>query len=146
MALLGQRLDSATAEITTLGDEVAVTVEPAHLLETCSRLKEDSGLAFDYLRCLSVVDYQDSFQVVYHLWSMEQRHKMVLKANTTYDDPQVPSVTSVWPSADWFEREGHDLFGVVFQGHPNPQPLLLWEGFEGFPGRKSFPFNEYDEF
>ena len=146
MALLGRRLDSASTEITSLLDEVAATVKTADLLDICSTLREDPDLSMDYLRCLSVVDYEVSMQVVYHLWSMTHRHKMVLKVNTDYDDPKVPSVTSVWQGADWFEREGHDLFGVVFEGHPNPKPLLLWEGFEGFPGRKSFPFHEYEEF
>ena len=145
-AILTQRLAPLAPPATALLDEVAVTVEPSRLLEVCSVLREDQDLAFDFLRCLSVVDYQDSFQVVYHLWSMEHRHKMVLKTDTAYDDPRVPSVVPVWRGADWFEREGHDLFGVVFEGHPDPKPLLLWEGFEGYPGRRSFPFHEYDEF
>jgi NADH-quinone oxidoreductase subunit C len=61
------------------------------------------------------------------------------------DAPVAPTVTAVWPGADWFEREAHDLFGVEFEGHPDLKPLLLWEGFEGYPGRKSYPFNEYTE-
>jgi NADH-quinone oxidoreductase subunit C len=125
---------------------VAVTVQPLQLLEAARLLREDPELAFDYLRCLSVVDYRDSFQVVYHLWSMGHRYKLVMKVNAATEDPRVPSVVGVWRGADWFEREGHDLFGVVFEGHPDLKPLLLWEGFEGYPGRKSFPFHEYDEF
>jgi len=54
-------------------------------------------------------------------------------------------VTGIWRSANWYEREAHDLFGVEFKGHPNLLPLLLYDEFEGFPGRKSFPFHEYDE-
>ena len=59
--------------------------------------------------------------------------------------PVVPSVISVWRASDWFEREGHDLFGIVFEGHPDLSPLLLYEGFDGYPGRKSFPFHDYQE-
>ena len=59
--------------------------------------------------------------------------------------PEVPSVAEIWRTADWHERESHDLFGVLFSGHPNMEPLLLYEGFEGFPGLKSFPFNEYED-
>jgi NADH-quinone oxidoreductase subunit C len=55
-------------------------------------------------------------------------------------------VTSVWRAADWYEREAHDLFGVHFEGHPDLSPLLLYEGFEGYPGRKEYPFNDYQEF
>jgi NADH-quinone oxidoreductase subunit C len=131
--------------VTTALDEVVVTVAPERLVELCRTLRSDPGLAFDYLRCLSVVDYKESFQVVYHLWSMERRHKLAVKTNVDAKDPAVPSVVEVWPAADWFEREGHDLFGVVFQGHPNLKPLLLYEGFPGYPGRKSYPFHQYTE-
>ena len=81
----------------------------------------------------------------YHLLSLANRHKMVVKTNLPPDDPRVPTVTGVWRGANWYEREGHDLFGVVFEGHPDLSPLLLYEGFEGHPGLKSFPFHEYDE-
>ena len=57
----------------------------------------------------------------------------------------LPTVTGVWGGADWYERESNDLFGVRFEGHPNLVPLLLYEDFEGYPGRKSFPFHDYDE-
>ena len=132
-------------QVGSILDEVLISVDPGKLLETCEILKGNPVLQFDFLRCLSVVDYEDSFQVVYHLWSMEHRYKLVLKTNTEYEQPKVPSIVSIWPSADWFEREGRDLFGVDFEGHPGLKPLLLWEGFEGFPGRKSFPFHEYEE-
>ncbi len=136
---------SKDVQIGSILDEVLISVAPAKLLETCEILKGNPGLQFDFLRCLSVVDYEDSFQVVYHLWSMGHRYKLVVKTNTEYEQPKVPSIVSIWPSADWFEREGRDLFGVDFEGHPGLKPLLLWEGFEGFPGRKSFPFHEYEE-
>ena len=70
---------------------------------------------------------------------------MVIKVNLPSDKPSVETVTSVWRGANWFEREAHDLFGVVFNGHPDLRPLLLYEGFEGFPGRKAFPSHEYTE-
>ena len=126
-------------------DEVMVTVRPEDVPAICRTLKQDPSLAFDYLRCISVVDYVETLEVVYHLFSLTKRHKMVVKTSVSPDEPSVPSVISVWRGADWFEREGHDLFGVVFKGHPNLEPLLLYEGFEGHPGRKSYPFHDYDE-
>jgi NADH-quinone oxidoreductase subunit C len=87
----------------------------------------------------------ERLEVNYHLFSLNSRHKMVVKTNLAPEDPVVPSVISVWSGANWYERESHDLFGVVFSGHPNLVPLLLYEGFEGFPGLKSFPFHDYDE-
>jgi NADH-quinone oxidoreductase subunit C len=115
------------------------------VLEVATKLRDDPRTTCDFLRCLSVVDYEDRFEVVYHLYSMEENHRFVLKASVPYDDPHVSSLISVWPGADWYEREGHDLFGVVFDGHPNLAPLILYDGFQGYPGRKSFPFNDYQE-
>ena len=126
-------------------DEVVVTAKARDIPAICRMAKYDPSLDFDYLRCISVVDYVERLEVVYHLFSLKRRHKLAVKTSVSPDEPYVPSVVSVWRGADWFEREGHDLFGVVFQGHPNLAPLLLYEGFEGYPGRKSFPFHDYDE-
>ena len=144
--MLPEALKAFQPQVTASLDEVMLTVERERLLDTCRTLREDPRLSFDFLRCLSVVDYKDHFEVVYHLWSMGKRHKVVLKTKTGTEAPAVPSVVTVWKTADWFEREGRDLFGVTFEGHPNLVPLLLWEGFEGFPGRKSYPFHEYAEY
>jgi len=127
-------------------DEVVVTVEPKHLLEVAHLLRNKQDLSFDRLRCLSIVDYEGYFQVVYHIWSRLYRHKAVLKTNVVGEELLVASVTSIWKDANWFEREGHELFGINFDNHPDLRPLLLWEDFEGFPGRKSYPFPEYEEF
>lgn len=144
-ALLPEVLPLLQSSITVALDEVVLTVPPGQVREVCSTLRDDPRTRFDFLRCLSVVDYGDYLEVAYHLWSMEKRHKMVVKVQVPADKPEVPSVTSVWKGADWFEREGHDLYGVVFTGHPNLAPLLLWEGFPGYPGRRSYPFHDYKE-
>lgn len=132
-------------EIGAAVDEVTVTTDAERIPEVCRRAKEHSDLAFDYLRCISAVDYIERIEVNYHLFSLRRRHKMVVKVNLPPDEPRVPTVVSVWRGADWFEREAHDLFGVVFCGHPNLSPLLLYDGFEGHPGRRSFPYHEYEE-
>ena len=85
-------------------------------------------------------------QVVYFLQSLEPERTLVLKTDAPYDDPVVPSVASIWRAADWYEREAHDLFGLNFEGHPDLSPLLLYDEFEGYPGRRDFPFYEYREF
>ena len=144
-ALLPKVFSGLDVEVGAAVDEVVVTARPQDVQTVCRTAKEDPRLDFDYLRCLSVVDYVERLEVVYHLYSLEKRHKMVVKTSVPPEAPTVPSVVSVWRGADWFEREGHDLFGVVFQGHPNLAPLLLYEGFEGYPGRKSFPFHDYEE-
>ena len=145
LKLLPEIFNDLEPQVSAAVDEAIAAVKPEHILQACRISKEDPRLAFNYLRCLSGVDYQDRFEVVYHPYSLEKGHKMVLKTSVPPDQPRVPSVVTVWRAADWFEREGADLFGIEFEGHPNLAPLILYEGFEGYPGRKSFPFHDYDE-
>ena len=129
-------------------DIVSSRIYPSDVVRLSDFLKNDTDLLFTYFASLSVVDYEqvnNTFEVVYHLISLTKRYKLVVKASVPYDDPKIDSVTNIWRAADWFERESHDLYGVVFEGHPNLKPLLLYEEFEGYPGRKSFPFHEYKE-
>ena len=144
------RLELALAnfhpQVAALQDLPQVTVMSADLAKVCRVLKDDPGISASQLMCLACVDYEEYFQLVYMLHSIDPEGTMVIKADVTYDQPKAPSVASVWRAADWYEREAHDLFGVVFEGHPDLAPLLLYEGFEGFPGRKEFPFHEYQEF
>ena len=129
-----------------LDDIPQVSISKEHTLEACRLIKEDPRTATEMLLCLACVDYSEYFQMVYILQSLKPERTLVLRTTVPYLDTTVPSVTSVWRAADWYEREAHDLFGVNFDGHPDMSPLLLYEGFEGFPGRKEFPFNEYQEF
>ena len=129
-----------------LDDIPQVSISKEHTLEACRLIKEDPRTATEMLLCLACVDYSEYFQMVYVLQSLEPERTLVLRTDVPYSAAIVPSVTSVWRAADWYEREAHDLFGVDFDGHPDMAPLLLYEGFEGFPGRKEFPFNEYQEF
>jgi NADH-quinone oxidoreductase subunit C len=149
---LAERLPEALAaheiEVGAAIDEVVCRVTADHLVDVCRQLKDDPAFGFDYLRLLTVVDYveQDGeFEVVYHLYSMTHRHKMMVKARLPERRPSISTVTGVWRGADWYEREMHDLFGVVFDGHPNLVPLVLPDDFDGFPGRKSYPLNDYEE-
>ncbi len=123
-----------------------VTVDASGIDHVCQLAKEDSGLALKMLLCMSCVDYEDRLQMVYFLHSMDKEQTLVIKADLSCDEPALPSVSRVWAAAEWYEREASDLFGVTFQGNPDSSPLLLYEGFGGHPGRKSFPFYEYREF
>ena len=99
------------------------------------------------LRCgllveLTAVDYHPRsprFELVYLLVSLEHRHRIRLKVKLSGDDPHVETVSHVWPAANWLEREVWDLFGIVFDGHPDPRRLLMPEDWEGFPLRKDYP-------
>jgi NADH-quinone oxidoreductase subunit C len=123
-----------------------VSIDKKHTLDACRLMKDDLRISAQMLLCLACVDYTEYFQMVYVLQSLTPERTVVLRTDIPYSDASIPSVTSVWRAADWYEREAHDLFGVSFDGHPDLAPLLLYEGFEGYPGRKEFPFNEYQEF
>ncbi len=129
-----------------LGDLPQVTVAPTSIARVCQLAKDSPRLALKMLLCLSCVDYAEYFQLVYFLHSLDREQTLVVKTNVPYANPRLPSVAGVWPAAEWYEREARDLFGVDFDGNPDGAPLLLYEGFEGFPGRKEFPFYEYREF
>ena len=129
-----------------LDDLPQIVVDPGDIAEVCRLAKEDPRLALSQLLCLACVDYKDHLQLVYFLHSLEPERMLVVKADVPVDDPRVASVTPIWPAGEWYEREAHDLFGVVFDGHPDLAPLLLYEGFEGYPGRKEYPFYDYQEF
>ncbi len=112
--------------------------------EICQYLRDDERLRFDYLSCLSGVDYNNGkLGVVYHLTSMPLRHKIVLKAFCTKENPHVQSVTEVWGTANWHEREAFDLIGVIFDGHPDPRRILLPYDWEGHPLRKDYKVPEF---
>jgi NADH-quinone oxidoreductase subunit C len=123
-------------------DELELRVSRDQVAEVCRLLKQTPDLDFKYLRCLSVVDWVEEMEVVYHLSSVNHPHKVVVKVRIPADDLWMPTVIGVWKGADWHEREGRDLFGVEFRGHPNMAPLILYDGFEGFPGRKSYHIPE----
>ncbi len=120
-------------------EELSARLPVEQVVQACRTAREDPRLQFDYLRCLSGVDYPDGIEVVYHLWSTAQRHKVTFKTRLPKPDPVFPSVTSVWRAADWHERETAEMFGVRFEGHPHLVPLLLEEGLDEHPLLKSEP-------
>ncbi len=114
-----------------------VRVKPEHLVEVATYLRDQAGL--DYLSHVTGIDYSDRIEVLYYLYSMK-RHlgPLALRVSLSRENPQVPSLVSLWSGADWQEREVYDLLGVVFTGHPNLKRILLWDGFPGYPLRKDF--------
>lgn len=117
---------------------VGFRVPPDMLLGVAQTLKELPGVACNYLSNITAVDFRDHLQVVYHLLGVSTGSKVVLKVDLPVDQPEVESVVSVWPTADWHEREAWDLLGVRFRNHPNLKRILLWEGYDGHPLRKDF--------
>jgi NADH-quinone oxidoreductase subunit C len=146
LALSQEVLKEFEPEAGALDDLPQITVRSADTAQVCRLAKDDPRLVLRQLLCLSCVDYKDSLQLVYILHSLDPERILAVKTDVPYDNPRLPSVTPIWRAGEWYEREAHDLFGVVFEGHPDLAPLLLYDGFEGYPGRKEFPFNDYQEF
>jgi NADH-quinone oxidoreductase subunit C len=123
--------------------QVSAALKKDRIVEICRYLHGQPELYFDYLTDLCAVDYlgkkSKRFEVVYHLYSIRHRHRFRLKAEVSESDPAIDSVTPVWVGADWHEREAFDLFGIVFNGHPDLRRILLPEDWEGYPLRKDYP-------
>jgi NADH-quinone oxidoreductase subunit C len=139
---LRARFGTALGEPATFRGETSLTVDRNSIVSLCECLRDDDNLAFDFLADLCGVDRHPSaprFEVVYHLYSVRHGHRLRLKVPLAEEDPVIDSVTGVWETADWHERECFDLFGIRFRNHPDLRRILLPEDFEGHPLRKDFP-------
>ncbi|MDU9002649.1 NADH-quinone oxidoreductase subunit C [Sedimentitalea todarodis] len=127
--------------------ELNVDVTPASLVPFVEFLKSDVNCRFSSLVDITAVDYPERakrFDVVYHFLSMYQNHRIRLRVGAREED-MVPSIIDVHPSANWFEREVFDMFGILFSGHPDLRRILTDYGFRGHPLRKDFPTTGYTE-
>jgi NADH-quinone oxidoreductase subunit C len=128
------------------GDDVLL-LEPAGLRESFRVLKEDLGLAFDFLSDITAVDYwtkkEPRFEVVYHLVSLGRKARLRIRVPVSESAPTVDSLTPLWPGANFLEREVWDLFGIRFTGHPDLRRVLLYDEFQGHPLRKDYPINQW---
>ena len=116
-----------------------ITVQPAQLHQLMSQLKSNAETNFDYLFCLSGVDWGKELGVVYHLESITHRHIIVVKVNTEdREDPVFDSVSNIWLTAEFHEREVFDFLGIKFNNHPNLKRLFLTDDWVGFPLRKDY--------
>lgn len=118
-----------------------------HVLGLLRFLRDDQQCNFETLIDICGVDYPENaerFEVVYHLLSMRMNHRIRVRVSTDEDTP-VASITSLWPCADWFEREAFDMYGIQFADHPDLRRILTDYGFEGFPLRKDFPLTGHYE-
>ncbi|MFJ8579137.1 NADH-quinone oxidoreductase subunit C [Micromonospora sp. NPDC093277] len=135
--------DDAIEKVVVDRGELTLHVRPERIVEVCQVMRDDLALRFELCSSVSGVDYlgaaERRLHVVYQLTSMTYRRRIRLEAAVPAEEPHLPSVTSVYPTADWQERETYDMFGIVFDGHPNLTRILMPDDWEGHPQRKDYP-------
>ena len=139
---LQERFGSAVLETDEFRGDLAVHIQPAALPEVATFLRADQGLQYIMLTAVTGVDYlgrEPRFEVVYHFTSPAHAHRIALKVGADEDEPRVPSIAKQFPTATFQEREVFDMFGIIFDGHPDLQRILMPEDWDGFPQRKTEP-------
>jgi len=120
------------------GEWLNVFIQPEELVSFVEQLRYTAGLDFDYLFCLTCIDWKTHFTMVYHFSSTLHRHNMVVKAKLDRNNPEIETVSDIWRTAEMLEREVYDLFGVKFLHHPDLRRLIMPDDWEGWPLRKDF--------
>ncbi len=136
--LVRAQYPNAVIETGESGGMPALRVKADEIVGICALIKESLEMNMDYLMSQTAVDRPEEFEVVYHLYSVSAKHYAVLKVSVDKSTPSLPSVYSVWKAADWQECEIYDMFGIVFEGHPDLRRILTDDDFEGFPLRKDY--------
>lgn len=148
-ALQCEHPDWITGVTEALG-EVTAVVPREHIVEVCSFFKTAPEAAFNFLADLCGVDRgveeEPRFEVNYHLFSTTKYHRLRLKVLLNEDDVHLPTVTRVWRTANWHERETYDLVGIIFDGHPDLRRILLPDDWQGHALRKDFPLRGYEPY
>ena len=127
------------------GDQT-ITVQKNVLVDLFKFLRDNPALDFNFLMDLTAVDYlnrkDNRFEVVYHFYSLKHNDRLRVKVPVSEEDCTIDSVSSLWKTANWYEREVWDLYGIKFNDHPDMRRILLYEGFKGHPLRKDYPINK----
>jgi NADH-quinone oxidoreductase subunit C len=135
----------ALLDVHYFSNETTLIVAADQLVTVMHYLRDTAGLIYNFLSDISAVDYYPDytrpgrFAVAYHLYSMLYNRRVRVKVYLPEENPSVPSIVSVWPAANWLEREAHDLMGVHFDGHPDLRRLLMPDDWQGHPQRRDYP-------
>jgi NADH-quinone oxidoreductase subunit C len=146
-AKLTEALPGAVRSTKFSGGELTLDVEPGEIQRVMKHLRDDPGCEFAILVDICGVDWPQRparFDVVYHLLSLTKNRRLRIKAQLA-EDQAIPSIVSLYPAANWFEREAFDMYGIVFADHPDLRRILTDYGFSGYPLRKDFPLTGYVE-
>ncbi|MGH2568408.1 MAG: NADH-quinone oxidoreductase subunit C [Bacteroidota bacterium] len=141
---LRAKFGDAVAEVKVDALQPWIRIAASSTKEVALFLRDDPSFQFDFMMCLSGVDYNDgNLGVVYHLFSMVHKHKVVIRVNCPKDNPHIQSVSAVWATANWHEREAYDMYGIQFDEHPDLRRILCPDDYPGWPLRKDFQVPEF---
>jgi NADH-quinone oxidoreductase subunit C len=148
--MIEEKFPGQVVGISSFAGQVAVAVQKDGIVDICRYLHDEPSLRMDHLSDLTAVDYSaypgdtgPRFEVVYNLISTVHRHRIRIRARVPEEEPRIETVTSVWKTANWHERETFDLMGIVFDKHPDLRRILLPEDWVGHPLRKEYPVKGY---
>ena len=125
--------------------ELEITVNSSYALETLTTSKNFEEVPCDFLHDLCGMDLEDHLEVVYQLSSLRGPQRLRIIAKIERDTPLIDSATRIWRGADFLEREAFDMFGIQFRGHPNLKRIYMWDDFEGYPMRKDYVIESYEQ-
>ncbi len=131
-----RRFGEQIVEANEICGELQLQVKPEAVLAVARYLRDKGD--YDHPSDLLAYDTGSDLVVIYRLWSLQRKRSVIMRVHLNRDEPKVASVTSIWPGTDWHERECYDLFGIVFEGHPNLKRILLPDDWEGWPFRKDY--------
>ena len=136
----------AVTEVIEFRGETTIVVPREHLMRAAAYLASEPSLHFSFLSDITTVDrfpLEPRFEVNYHLLSLDRNERLRLKVRLPGNEPTIHSVTEIWPTANWHERENYDLMGIRFEGHPELSRILMPDDWEGYPQRKDYPVEGY---
>ena len=144
VTLIKTRFPEAVTDSSIFRNELTVLVKKESIVEVVRFLKENKELDFNFLSDLCGVDRVEMngiFEVVYNLYSLYKNHRIRLKVQIPSNAPCISTVTGIWKTANWHEREAYDMFGIKFEGHPDLRKILMPDDFDGHPLRKDYPID-----
>jgi len=144
LSKLSNRFSNAIESHEVLSDMLCITVKKESIQSIFLFLRDDQELQYNFLTTLCGMHYPQTEQlgVVYHVQSFVNNHRIRIKTVTELKDPKIPTLTTIWPAANWMERETYDFFGIQFEGHPNLKRILNMDEMTDFPLRKEFPLED----
>ena len=140
---IAEALVDAITESAVADGSLDLTVKPAAIAEVCRYLRDREAGPYEHLASLAGIDYGEDLGVAYHIYQTGRPDRAVIHVRLPRDEPVLPTISDVFPAANWKEREAQELFGIRFEGHPDPRKLLLPEDWEGHPLRKDYVYPDH---